>query len=169
MRRFVNCLGISLIIVTALVPAPALAARPQHEAPIGQVVELRYLNEGPGSRSGPGEVTPQNTVYGACGWASFYVNPDGGGGYARLEAAAGTSHPFPIVYADYTVSWHNNLAGTAGSVTGQTYQFSWTWASDHRRYTSTGWVYGQLTRLFVRHSDGTACVGLMPSDTTWIQ
>jgi len=168
MKRLATSLAVAVFVLSSLAPPSASAARPVAEKVTVQRVALQHVNDGLGPKVMPGDVGINNYVTGNCGWASFYVTSNGGGGHARLEAAAGTSHVFPIVFADYRIDWRNNIAGTSGSITGQTFQYSWTWASDHPRYTSTGWVYGKLAKLFVRHQDGHACVGLTPSDTTWI-
>ncbi len=97
----------------------------------------------------------------------MYLYPRGSG-RALFAADAGTYYWAPIVFVDWKIDWRNSTAGTNGYIAGQTYQYSWTWGVDIERYTSTGYVYAKLSKLYVRHQDGTVCVGLYPSDTEWI-
>jgi hypothetical protein len=166
MTRIVISISIVALLLSASSPDVTYAAEPALDRVSVQTVGLRHVNDGLGPS--PGEVSTQNTVYGNCGWASFFVYPRGSG-RALFSGDAGTSHWAPIVFADWRIDWRNNLAGTSGWIAGQTIQWSWTWSTDHERYTSTGWVFGQLSRLFVRHQDGHACVGFVPSDWTWIE
>lgn len=168
MARLATSLAVALLVLGSLLPAQTYAAEPPGQRVAVQTVGLQHVNDGLGPAPGTGEVSTQNTVYGNCGWASFYVYPRGSG-RALFSGDAGTSYWAPIVFADWRIDWWNNMAGTTGWIAGQTYQWSWTWSTDHERYTSTGWVYGQLSRLFIRHQDGHACVGLVPSDWTWIE
>ncbi len=163
-RRLLSIL-ISLLLIGALLPAHAVAGAPGQA--VVQVVALEYVYVAGAPTANAGGVTALNKVYGTCGWASFYLYPRGSG-HALFAADAGTSHWAPIVFVDWRMDWSNSTAGTYGWIAGQSVQFSWTWGVDVDRYTSTGYVSGRVSTLFVRHSDGTVCIGLYPSDISWI-
>ncbi len=166
MIRRALSIGLAVMLFGPLIPSAAVGAATS-EPLIVQVVPLQYVYVAGSASKSLGIVSPRNRVSGSCGWASLYIYPRGSG-YALFAADAGTSYWAPIVFVDWKMDWKNTTAGPNGYIAGQTYQYSWTWSVDIEKYTSTGYVNAKLSKLFVRHQDGTTCVGLYPSDTEWV-
>lgn len=170
MKRAITARGALLLVAMALVMlmAAPVAASGQSASPSPgsepQVVGLTVV-------SGPnGKVSPENVIYGNCGYAWMYLfnnfvgDEMGTADYGAHSSKGAIVHVSFMWYLQKGGKWLNSWSGN-----------EWPWSPDWTKWQDidiSSWGAGTytatLSTLDVWTDEGYHCTGLVPWDREWI-